>query len=393
MANEASNATSAYGLGVATMQQFLAQQNAQSTNDYLASQGSPQTVGSGNLGAAIAGQGMFGAQAQAGQEAAYGSFLNMAPQFTQQQLAFNAAQNSAAMAHQSAMSAISNSGGGSSGGSDGGMTANQAARLEFDMAKWEYEMQRDATEDDLEWAKFAYEQDKDQAEAQGNALMMTIAAEMLGVELPKGALAALSGGGGGSLSSLTSLVGAVDEEADETADDAADVADTRRERREDLKALISFDGIADGLNKNQVQAKIMSEISNQFPNFVGMGRAKVKNMVANYVNSGWANYKAGADTDTTTGSTHDYGGTIKSAYKDYIGSIPDIKDPVSGDSVPGKASYKTAFAQIMASVRSDWEGKWNAKTRRAVAKKIHIFLKPRIKRTPRPPRPPIHAGL
>jgi hypothetical protein len=404
---DAANQTSAYAQGYAAMVQHLAEQDAANTNQYLESLGSPQQIDAANIGDTLnALGGYFPGQSLGTAGASWQSFYNALPTLQSAQLAQNASIHNQELANQRAIAALnsaSSGGSGGGGGSDGGLTAYQQYQVERDQRDFEYQLAKDADEADLEWAKFQADMDKEQGEAEGNAAMLAIAAELMGIDLPPKALAALAGGG--STSSIMSLFGNVADDrqgrADEVQDNLEDRRGRQQERREDMWGMLDFSGINDGLSKGQVTQKIIADIRAKYPNFNGVKESKVRARINSFVNDNWSNYRAGRPADAATGGGVDgfnklwdrfeMGGTIRSAFDEYKSGLRP-ETPVS----PGqRPSYRSAFASVMGAARSQWGSKWNMRIKKQVAKRVHAYLRsqPGLRRPPRrnpPRRPPRH---
>jgi len=405
----AADASAAYAAGYSQMLQHLAEQEAGNQQSFLELIGAPQSqidqyMGSAQFPADV----LYGAYGEipgtslAQQGAAFDTAAGNMPGIFGSQLAYNQNVHAQQMAQERALASLQNasySGGGGGGGSDGGLTANQAFDNELALRKFQYEMAQDQSASDLEWAKFQYDMDKDQAEAESNAMMWALAADALGIDLPKGALAGLT-----STSGLSSILGLVGGRQDDERDAAADAAGRRRERREDLRGMISFDGINDGLSKAEVVSTIMSSIRAQFPKFAGLGEARVRNEVRSYVNDNWANYRAGRDTSSPGGGggfarqwdRFEAGSAMRRGLRDYMSSLRPESSNSLGESTPAqRPAYRTAFARTMAAVRAEWGGKWNMRVKKQVAARVHRYLRAQgLRRPPRrrpPRRPPHHA--
>jgi len=148
---------------------------------------------------------------------------------------------------------------------------------------------------------------------------------------------------------------------------------------------------------SETTQKIIADIRAQYPNFNGVKEARVRARVQSFVNDNWANYRAGSRPPSSSSSTprgfdvlwrnSNAGSTMISAYKNYVSSLG------SGSILTGprKPSYRTAYARIMGDIRAKWEGQWNMRVKKQVARRVTTYLRKQGLRRPprlqnRPPR-------
>ena len=379
------------------MLQYLAEQDSQNQQSFLEMIGAPPgAIAQYDQASQFPADVLYGAYgdipgtALSQQGAAFGQAANNLGGIFGQQLAYNANIQAQEMAQARRMASLSSGGGGGGGGggSDGGLTAYQQYQVARDARDFEYQMAKDQSAADLEWAKFDADQQQAQAEAQTNALVWKLAFEVAGVPLPRGALSGLV-----STDGLGSVLGLIGDQQN-----AANDAKTNRQKRlKDMWGMLSFSGINDGLSKPQVTQKIIADIRAQYPNFNGVKEARVRARVQSFVNDNWANYRAGATPASPSASSprgfnvvwrnSNAGSTMISAYKNYVSSLG------SGSILTGprKPSYKTAYARIMGDIRAKWEGQWNMRVKKQVARRVTTYLRKQGLRRPprlqnRPPR-------